>query len=198
MHYKILGQLTEPRLAELRSVVDYTTPDKAKRHLWDYMPNLEPLIWDILGPQHLELMDVNGKPSIKLFYTQPGRWSPIHKDGLQNLSALNICLDANPKDWVRWWNDEVAQRQGMVSQTVADPANERHSRVIEHGPITKIGGWIDEFRPSAGCVYVLDSDTYHAYYSSGPEVRRVIQLKFKGWPSVDRLLSVLKPELFRL
>lgn len=198
MYYKILGTLTSEQLEELRSQVDKTQTQWAQHCLWDYTPELEPLVSQLIGDQPCEILRVlEGRASVKLFYTRKFSSSPIHKDGLRARSALNICVDSNPGDWVRWWSDDLLTRPDVSEDTLTFGQGQRHSRNLRTPLVSTVEGWQAEYRPQPGEVYVINTDAYHTYYCAGPHPRRVIQTKFEGWPTYDQLLDQLDPSQFR-
>ena len=188
MYFKIIGYLSLKQLNEIKFHLDITSHLYNKYPPWQYRIDLESKILAILGNQKLDLQKHHsGKNSIKLFVTDPLKSSPIHKDGLLAQSCLNICIDSNPEDWIRWWNDQL---DNIYSQEVIQNG-ERSSRNLQTGPVTEIINWVCEFRPRPGCVYLLNVDKYHSYYCAGPNQRKVIQIKFAGRPSMTDLDNLL-------
>ena len=53
-----------------------------------------------------------------MFISPPGTGCKfIHKDGINKQCALNVLVECNPTDWVRWYSDtEIEQRGGQIVQ----------------------------------------------------------------------------------
>lgn len=197
MHYKILGYLNDQQLIRLRSQLDQRCLIWPSHKTWDFFTDLELDIQSIIGSQPLGIQrGPTGRPSVKLFRTTPGQNAPIHKDGLRARSALNICVDSNPGDWIRWWPDSLEDQFKKDTVEYGDQG-ERHSRNLSTGRVKDVTGWSEQFRPSAGCVYLINTDRYHTYHCAGPLTRRVIQTKFQGWPYIDQLIDQLDHSEFR-
>lgn len=196
MHYKILGYLDDQQLSALRSQLDRHSVDWPEYKTWDFFTDLELDIKSLFGDQPLDLQrGPTGRPSVKLFRTSPGQNAPIHKDGMRARSAVNICVDSNPTDWIRWWADSIEDQ--FAKKVVDWQGAERQSRNLDVASVVDLGFWIDQFRPLPGCVYAINTDVYHSYYCGGPGTRRVIQTKFQGWPYIDQLLDQLDPSKFK-
>lgn len=196
MYYHLLGQLDHSFFADIKTLLDQQQITWTNRdQTWDYSPALVDTLRSILGAQSCDLqLDSQGMYSVKLFFTRPGQASPIHKDGLRAQSALNICVDSNPGDWIRWWDDSI--RDQLVEHTVDQ--QQRASRNLRSGPVDQVSGWVCEFRPRPGQIYLVNTDRYHAYHCAGPRPRRVVQTKFRGWPSIQQLKHSLSLDLIAM
>lgn len=129
----------------------------------------------------------------KAFYTTDGTIYPIHRDGLRCKSALNIAVECNDTDWVRWYNDDViSSLSDAVSMIGANGAATRNTTIedIESVP------YVEQYVPKPGEVYVLDVETFHTWRCKGPKPRIILQTKFEGFPSYTDLKRSLQRASF--
>lgn len=183
-HFKKIGKFDKQILANLKSIVN-RFPEKKSPALWNYFPEIEHYLTFILGDQKLKISrNEKDLASIKLFVSDPDDGMGLHKDGLKNKTAMNICVDANPDDWIRWYDDDV---ENSYEKEIAKRFDGKilASRNLLCDDWKNLDRHIAEYSPEPGELYLVNTDVYHSFYCSGPNKRRVIQIKFEGWPDID-------------
>ena len=130
-------------------------------------------------------------PIQKAFYSDPGHGMRIHKDGVQCQSALNITLSCNPTDWVRWYDESYIN--SITPTLIADRwGKSRNTNLFRYDSIP----FVEELRNEVGDVYALDVDTYHSFKCVGSNPRIVLQTKFEGFPSFEKIRESLTKNSF--
>jgi len=130
----------------------------------------------------------------KGFVMAPGGGLRIHKDGTRCKAALNIAIQCNPGDWLRWYDEETVTKLGK--ETLANYGYSgsltRHVDIDDYESID----YIEESRVSEGDVYIVNTDVYHASKCTGPSNRIILQTKFEGFPDFETLVSELTNQSF--
>lgn len=119
---------------------------------------------------------------------------PIHKDGIQCKSALNIALQCNESDWIRWYSDKLINKLSSVELLQKDKKSTRNS-TISKDLIPELK-FLAELKVEPGDVYTLDVNTFHTWYCAGPKKRIIIQTKFEGFPDFKFITKLLSKESY--
>jgi len=193
MNYIKLGMLADDVIAILKDGVirqqlpnvpfQWIYPDRALASYFDSIfINTELKIqWNMDKQQRVQ----------KIFYSAPGAGFKIHKDGTHCKSCLNIAISCNNTDWVRWYDDNYIDSLNSKMSSGKFGAS-RNVDIHEYSDIE----YVDEYRPSVGEVYLVNTDVYHSYMCNGPEPRMVMQTKFEGFPDIATILKSLKTASF--
>lgn len=130
----------------------------------------------------------------KVFYSEKDKGFRIHKDGLHCKAALNIALSCNPEDWVRWYDEDyinsICPEMRILNQDI------KKSRDVEIYDYENVP-FIEEIHNEEGDVYLVNTDVYHSYKCLGSNPRIVLQTKFKDYPTIEYLHSMLKVKSFK-
>jgi hypothetical protein len=129
-----------------------------------------------------------------VFVTAPGYVYPIHKDGYDKKCALNIAINCNPTDWVRWYNASDIIAAGGVEKLEHGKyydGTQYYSRNINIKTIDHVQP-IEEIHNQAGDVYLVNTDVYHTFKNNGNSDRLIIQTKFKNNLSIDEVYSKIQ------
>lgn len=124
-------------------------------------------------------------PHSKVFITPPGTGcSWIHKDGIDRKCAINVLVDCNPSDWVRWYNDVPG---GKIIQPNGPNFASRDLTNIKF-PETIVP---DEevTNQSPGDCYLINTDVFHFFRNNGSNYRLLIQTKFESNPSIEEVYA---------
>lgn len=203
-NYKKLGKLPKATidffLEEIMKLKDLKKP----KHQWiwlTYKLNYEFLKIFENNNLYLKLIK-NGVGEIrykknyynqKAFYTPAGCGFLIHKDGINDKAALNIALQCNDDDWVRWYRDEDVYKFGDVPAKV-ELNYSRNAHAIKD---FRNFPYEEELRTEVGDVYVVNTDVFHSYVCSGPKDRIILQTKFEENPSFQELCDLLSEKSFK-
>lgn len=201
MNYWYLGKLQQPVIDFFLEEI-YKRRDPTRWYQWvqfdDFLNNEFMKIFD---NRELEVSyDPNSKSWIqKAFFSQPGHGFRIHKDGVRCKTALNIALQCNDSDWVRWYDDKhinslsksvTSMTSGKVSGGTVGES--RNVEIQEYENIE----FIEERKTSTGDVYLVNTDVYHSFKCNGPKDRVIIQTKFKGYPNIQTVKEKLEKTSF--
>ena len=203
-NYKKLGKLPKETIDFFREEILKLKDPKKSKNQWIWLTyNLNYEFLKIFENYNLYVRLVaNGVGEIahkknyynqKAFYTPAGSKFLIHKDGINDKAALNIALDCNDDDWVRWYKDEDVYKFGDVPARI-ELNHSRNAHAIkdfENFPYT------EELRTEVGDVYVVNTDVFHSYVCSGPKDRIILQTKFEGNPSFQELCDSLSKNSFK-
>ena len=132
----------------------------------------------------------------KAFYSPVGKGWKIHKDGIDCKVALNIALQSNESDWVRWYDEELINDLADINVTDGDKGK-GHSRNIPINEYEDIS-FIDELKVEQGEVYLVNTDVFHSFYCGGPKDRVIVQTKFQNNPNWNTVLENVKKSNFTL
>jgi hypothetical protein len=187
MNYKLVDRVPTHLLANIKKSIEAMkdqAPTTYRIALLD--PAVIEEFRQLIFPDNFEC-DTVKIDNIKVFISPPGtgcRW--IHKDGIDKKCALNVTLDCNPKDWVRWYSDdEMAQHNGVVQQpTNTDIA----SRDLTNVRLPHLIPYVEEItNQHPGDVYLVNTDVFHFFRNQGSNYRYVIQTKFAPNPSIEEV-----------
>ena len=104
MFYYKLGKLNEAVVQEmLKAILLKSEPSKGY-HWIEFDDNLNQMWNNIWKNKELKVQRWNDKWIQKAFYSPVGKGWKIHKDGINCKLALNISLQSNNTDWVRWYD----------------------------------------------------------------------------------------------
>lgn len=196
--YKKIGKLDKKVVKELLNMIlvfeDKTNNDFQRieftKDIYQYLENL-------FENQELKIQVSENKDKLvqKSFVSGINYVYPIHKDGEKCKSALNIALQCNKNDWIRWYSDELINSLSTTTLIKQNNKSTRNSS-IDKNTIPNLV-FLDELKVEQGDVYVLDVDTYHTWYSSGPKKRVIIQTKFQGFPNFTSISESLTKKSYK-
>lgn len=196
MNYHILGRLPLDVISFFREQVLKTKVEDKPFQWLRFNEELHLEFLKIFENRELQIqkntIDQVKIPIQKVFYSEPGYGFKIHKDGLYCKSALNIALQANDSDWIRWYDEDYINSLGKLK--VLD-LPEKKSRNVEIDDYEKID-FIDSLQVKTGDVYVVNTDVYHSFKCNGPKIRLVLQTKFDGYPSIEKIVPSLSKTSF--
>ena len=193
--HHLLGTLPEKTVEQLKIMIlnlkDPNNHDKFQRiefneQLINYLKTI--IISDLEVQKNVDNMGTRWIQ--KAFFSSPDYVYPIHRDGLKCRSALNIIVDCNPDDWTRWYIDSAVDEQTKKMITI-EKSNGISSRETDlPRDIIETLEYDDQFHGKPGDVYLINVDSFHTWYCSGPNDRIVIQTKFRGYPTFDNLIEL--------
>jgi hypothetical protein len=127
----------------------------------------------------------------QVFVAPPHTGMPIHKDGIEKKSALNIIMQGTEKDWTRWYSDELIENASGKVGGSYDPIEKRHSRQIMNLPNYPKLSYTDQLTGlmTTGTVYLVNTDIYHAFFNNSDDYRIVLQTNFTGNPDIEQLYN---------
>lgn len=125
----------------------------------------------------------------------------IHKDGYADKGALNIAMDCNPGDWVRWYDENFINYYCVMndipikkkSPKFFGDLSSRNTDIYEFDDVP----FIQEVNTQVGDVYVVDTDVWHSFKCVGNKTRIILQTKFEGDPTADELIESLSKKSFK-
>ena len=190
MNYKFLGKMNLDLLGNVRQAII----EKVKNV--DYVDRTTFLNEDVtdqfrnsLFPSNFnsEQFEVN---QTKVFITPPGeRNIYIHKDGIDKKCALNVVVNCNPTDVVRWYSDEEIEKHGGRIE-LNMPHEGFYSRQVRTIQDYRGISCIEQVtNQEPGNVYLINTDVFHAYMNIGTGWRFVIQNKFSKNPSIEQVYA---------
>lgn len=121
----------------------------------------------------------------KVFISPPGtgcRW--IHKDGIDKKCALNVLVECNPTDWVRWYDDIP---EGNITQPIGTNIASRDLTNIKFPETITPNEEVTNQQP--GDCYLINTDVFHYFKNQGNNYRLLIQTKFSPNPSIDEVYN---------
>jgi hypothetical protein len=124
----------------------------------------------------------------KVFISPPGtgcRW--IHKDGVDKKCALNVIIDCNPTDWVRWYNDVP---NGKITQPKGTNIASRDLTNIRFPELVSYDEEVTNQQP--GDCYLINTDVFHFFRNKGSNYRLLIQTKFSPNPSIEEVYDRIR------
>lgn len=138
------------------------------------------------------------KPNQKAIVSAPGHGFRIHKDEPGVLCALNVVIQCNPSDWIRWYDesyiDSIAEVELIdIVAGGGKPLKSRNIHIKKYGPVPYIDQLTDQ---QPGDVYLVNTDKYHSFRAIGYNHRMVIQTKFWHYPSIEQLAASLSGNIF--
>ena len=193
MNYVKLGKLSEEVISDIRDYVLNLKDNRAYQHI-HFTQMLHDKFMSVFTNTEYSVgwvpavNDLPHRPAQKVFYTEPGSGFTIHKDGVKCRSALNIALQANKGDWVRWYDDELISGISTYEPQLHNVGiYSRDTNIENYGEID----FVDELHVETGDVYVLNVDKFHSFKCVGPHPRMILQTKFRGYPSFEDLSKSL-------
>jgi len=121
----------------------------------------------------------------KVFISPPGtgcRW--IHKDGVDKKCAINVLVECNPTDWVRWYNDIP---EGKITQPTGTNIASRDLTNIRFPETITPDDEVTNQQP--GDCYLINTDVFHFFRNKGSNYRLLIQTKFSPNPSIEEVYA---------
>ena len=196
MHYYRIGKLKKEIVQEmLAAVLEKSEPSKGY-HWIEFDDNLNSMWNNIWENKDLKVRRWDNKWIQKAFYSPVGKGWKIHKDGIDCKVALNIALQSNESDWVRWYDEELINDLADINVTDGDKGK-GHSRNIPINEYEDIS-FIDELKVEQGEVYLVNTDVFHSFYCGGPKDRVIVQTKFQNNPDWNTVLENVKKSNFTL
>jgi len=190
MHHYKLGTLSNNTIqAMLDKVLDKHNPDIGYQWI-EFDDSLNNMFTEIWENNDLKVRRWDNKWIQKAFYSPVGKGWKIHKDGIDCKVALNIALQCNESDWVRWYDNDYINNL-IKSEVSLNSQGKGESRNI---PIWKYHDipYIDELKVNPGDVYLVNTDVFHSFYCGGPLDRVIVQTKFQNNPNWDYVLESVK------
>lgn len=183
MYYSLLGTMKSVDwLAPYKKFALSTMTDEPKQTLYPSLPSVKHFHENLFSKEFLEdpLFEID---HTKMFVTLPGQGYPIHKDGINKFVALNVIVDCNVNDWVRWYNRDCIAKYKNIE-------TEWNDQVKNYSFNIDVEDWEDvpfavEARHRPGDIYLVNVDEYHSYKNNGDTIRIVLQSKFKQNPTME-------------
>ena len=187
MNYKFIGKLSQRVVDEMKLdiISRYRKLPKAYQII-RMSPSVTQKFKELIFPYMFDSENVKVR-DIKVFITPPYFKFGVHKDGLDRLTALNIVIDCNDTDWVRWYTDEMIEKAGGVMVTQDEPYHSRNVPNLENFEDLPFTQEVTGQEP--GNVYLLDTNEFHAFKNNGPRTRFIVQTKFDDNPCLDEVLA---------
>jgi hypothetical protein len=187
LNYKFLGQIPVEVLDEIKQeILSRVAEAPTAYRIVSIDLNIVKRFHALLFPESFNTSNISVNHS-KVFISPPGTGCRfIHKDGIDKRCALNVIVECNPEDWVRWYSDsEIERRGGKIIQ----PAH----TVIASRDITNISTpteipfiqQVTAQRP--GDMYLINTDVFHFFRNQGSNYRLLIQTKFSPNPSIEEV-----------
>ena len=133
----------------------------------------------------------------KALVSTPDHGFRIHKDEPGTLCALNVIVNCNPTDWIRWYDeayiDSIAKVENIELMKNGKPMRSRNIQITAYDYIPYVDEVINQ---QPGDVYIVNTDKYHSFKCEGPDTRIVIQTKFSHCPSIEDLAEDVKNNIF--
>lgn len=183
MNYKFLGSISPSILDNIR--LNVTSRRNLNKQFEVIFPEHISQFYYTLFPLEFQSIVEHSK----VFVTAPGYAYPIHKDGYDRKCALNVVIDCNPSDWVRWYTtDNIIAAGGIetLEHGYYHDGTEYHSRNVKIKNVESVQP-IEEIHNQVGDVYLVNTDVYHTFKNNGNSDRLIIQTKFKDNLSIDEV-----------
>lgn len=185
MNYKFLGSVSTSILNDIKLNVE-SRRNSTKQFEVIFPEHIEQLYQAVFPPAFQSIIEHS-----KVFVTAPGYSYPIHKDGYDKKCALNIAIDCNLTDWVRWYSADAIITSGGVEQLnhgKYHDGTQYYSRNVKIKNIEDVQP-VEEIHNHPGDVYLVNTDVYHTFKNNGDSDRLIIQTKFKDNLSIDEVYS---------
>lgn len=186
MNYKKLGRIPASLLHRLQAEARLQVKPISLIQIAFLSNDTVQELYQELFPKEFQTEGIELQHS-KIFITLPGGSHVIHKDGIDKKCALNIAIDCNDSDWVRWYDrDALLEAGGKEDLYKGEYTNGRtaYSRNI-YLENYREAEFIEEAKHTPGDVYLVNTDVYHSYCNNGTVPRIVLQTKFSVNPSID-------------
>jgi hypothetical protein len=196
-NYIHLGKLPQETINFFKQEI-YNRKNPNRNYQWVEFDNyLNKKFREIWENDDLELSyDVENKKWIqKAFFVPPNDGWKIHKDGIACKTALNISLQSNESDWVRWYDEDYINSLAQVKLNTHAADNKGNSRNIDIDNYEEIP-YIEEVSVNEGDVYLVNTDVYHSFKCNGPKDRIIVQTKFRYHPDIETVYESLKNKSF--
>jgi len=198
MNHKHLGRVPADLLEPIKNnIVNNPTYGTHVYKILYLDPETTQYFVNLIFPPNFQTEDLQIQ-TIKVFVTPPEHISTngqlgckhIHKDGVDKMCALNLVVDCNPEDWVRWYSDEeiLTAQGGRLKMTEYPPEMQvaLHSRDVFNVTDVEPVPYIQELtQQHPGDCYLINTDVFHFFRNRGNKYRLVIQTKFKPNPSIE-------------
>lgn len=187
INYKFLGRIPPELLVEIKAEI-FNRVEEAPRlyRIVSINPDVVKQFHSLLFPKTFNTDHISVNHS-KIFISPPGTGCRfIHKDGIDKRCALNVLVDCNPTDWVRWYSDaEIAQLGGKIEQPTETTIASRDIRNITKAVDIPYIEEVTNQQP--GDIYLINTDVFHFFRNQGSKYRLLIQTKFNSNPSIDEV-----------
>ena len=195
MFYKVLGRLPDTVIDHFRDLILSKKQDTVGFQRIEFDDELTDYFLSMFINRDLKIQEsaAGDRKIQKAFYSDSGVNYPIHKDGSECRSALNIAIDCNDSDWVRWYdNDLITSMVGEPTAQTGLRGTSRNTTLIDTDNIA----FLEEYIPRRGEVYIVDVSTFHTWRAYGTSPRIIIQTKFKKFPDFNMLVETLSKSSF--
>ena len=202
MFYKTLGNIPVDKLQIFKDAIMPIAVSKPFSQVVKMDPDLISQFYKILFPDEF-IVKYLADSNSKIFISPPNKGCEyIHKDGLDKKCALNVVIDCNPTDWVRWYDDDEVFSKGGKLETVVQlrwpgVVDER----IQAWPTRKITNLlnyqlldhVEEYTgQTPGDFYLINTDVFHFFRNVGTNYRLVIQTKFSQNDPIEELYEYVQ------
>lgn len=195
MLYKKIGSLPKETLNEFKAEL-LQKKDPNIGYQWIEFDNyLNGKFYEIWDNQNLDVRNWKGKWIQKAFYSPPSEGWKVHKDGVDCKTALNIAIQCNDTDWVRWYDEDYIRKQASIIENHNVQGRGGNSRNIEIENYEELE-YVKQVIPKEGDVYLVNTDVFHSFKCGGPKDRLIIQTKFEGNPKIIDVANLLKESSF--
>jgi hypothetical protein len=202
MNYKHLGRIPVELLAPIKNRIMNDPIYGSPIYKIIYLDKItENYFIDLLFPKNFQTTDLK-IDNVKVFVTPPEKLSTngqigckyIHKDGVDKKCALNLIINCNPNDWIRWYSDEeiLKNQQGQEKLKLNPPQLNvaLHSRdVLNISDIEPVPYIENVSNQQVGDFYLVNTDVFHFFRNGGDNYRLVVQTKFAPNPSIEDLYN---------
>lgn len=187
MNYKFIGKMSPSVIEEIKSFVIRAYSKVVPRYQFImFSPEVTEKIQALIFPDNFENESVKLRDT-KVFVTPPGVGFGLHRDGPDRLCAVNVVIECNDADWVRWYSDSDIQAAGGVEVAYPNSRNIVNLPKFEELPFEE-----EVTNQSPGDVYLLDTDKLHSFKNNGLNTRFVVQTKFSINPTFDEVDARIK------
>lgn len=198
MLYKKIGVLP-------KDVLDFFKEELLKRknpnigYQWIEVDNyLNEKFYEIWENENLKVQfsNVDNKWIQKCFYSPPSKGWKVHKDGVNCKTAMNIALQCNDTDWVRWYDEDYINNQKEISLATNIQGKGGKSRNVDIENYEELD-YVKQVIPKEGDVYLVNTDVFHSFKCGGPKDRLILQTKFQGNPHITKVAELLETSSFK-
>lgn len=187
INYKFLGQIPVELLDDIKQEILNRVLEAPKSYrIISLDPNVVKRFHALLFPESFNNSSISVNHS-KVFISPPGTGCRfIHKDGIDKRCALNVLVECNSEDWVRWYSDtEIAGRGGKITQPARAVVASRDITNISNPTDIPFIQQVTAQRP--GDMYLINTDVFHFFRNQGSNYRLLIQTKFSPNPSIEEV-----------
>ena len=197
MLYKKLGKLDKDFITVLTSMIMFNR-DESLGYQWiEFDKHInEFFMQEYIGDLKIAYDLKNDKWIQKAFYSPPSSGWKIHKDGIDCNCALNIALQCNDTDWVRWYDEEYINNLAETKLNTRSAGSKGNSRNVAIEAYEDVE-YIDELVVEPGDVYLVNTNVFHSFKCGGPQDRVIAQTKLRFNPSIEEAYKILKEKSFK-